>query len=295
MSVDASEAAANFKRADGLFRSGQYTESMRLLVELDRRFPNTRNILLAMASCLEKLECLGEAEQICDRLLAAAPDAKAAAMKARIIAARAVPDASVPGLPPYFDVPLRTGVPSPPAATASQNPDRRRTYIVGAVIAVAVLILVFPFALRRPPATAPSAVQHTQAPIAQQQPPADQAAELPRVPRLVIWIVTALISYGVSLLILYPCLRMLGRLRQDTFAANFADLAATMLMVYLWGLIPFVGWILGIMHFMRHYELELLETIGILLVAGLIQAAVITFVVMPLLAGAGLVLLRAAP
>ncbi len=287
MSIDASEATAHFKQADGLFRAGQYTESMRLLVDLDRRFPNTGNILFAMASCLEKLECFGEAEQICDRLLALSPDARAAGMKARIAAARGASGAAVPDEPMLPDIPLRTGVPHPPVAAGSQSPDRRRMYIIGTVAALAVLILVLPFALRRPQPSMPAAAQQTQAPVAQQQVPSDGAAELPRTPRFVTWILTALISYGVTLLVLYPCLMFLGRFREGDFAANFAELAGTLLIVYLWGLIPLVGWILGIMHFMRRYELSVFEAVGIMLVAGICQAVILTFAVMPLLAGTG--------
>jgi hypothetical protein len=77
-------AAAKFKEADSLFRSGRYQEAMQVLVELDRSFPHTKNILFPMALCLEKLGCPGEAEQMCDRLIAQFGDQRAVQMKARL-------------------------------------------------------------------------------------------------------------------------------------------------------------------------------------------------------------------
>jgi hypothetical protein len=294
MSLDASEATASFNRAKDLFQGGQYTESMRLLMDLDRKYPNTRNILLAMASCLEKLECLGEAEQICDRLLAVSPDAKVTAMKARIVAARSASGLTVPEEPANFDdIPLRAGVPLPPATTGVLTSNRRRMLLIGGVVAATLLILVLPFLLRMAHPQTPAG-QQTPAPVAQQAAPPAVPGTLPVLPQFAIWIITAIISFGVSFLVLYPGLRFLGRLRGGNLAANLADLTGTMLVVYLWGLIPIVGWILGIMHFTRHYELSFFEALGLLMVAGMIQLAIITYLVRPLLLGGGFMLLHAA-
>jgi len=293
MGMDASEATVQFNTAKDLFGAGQYTESMRLLMDLDRQFPNTRNILLAMATCLEKLECLGEAEQICDRLLAGGPDAKAATVKARIAVARSATSIPVPEAAVDLDIPLRTGVPHPPAAREVQTGDRRRTYIIAGVIAAAVLILALPFVLRMAHPQTPPAAQQTQATAAQQAAPTGDITETRRVPVALVWVVTALASFLTALMVLYPCLRMFGRLQEETLVAGLAHLAMTMGVMYLLGLVPLVGWILGIMHFMRQYELSTLEALGILLLAGLAQVALVALVLRPMLLGGGLMMLGA--
>ena len=294
MGMNASEATADFGRAKELFGAGQYKESMRLLVDLDRQYPNTRNILLAMATCLEKLECPGEAEQICDRLLALGPDPKAAEIKARINAARNA--ANIGGIygPIDLDMALRASAPRPPATPAPT--DRRRMILIGAVVAVAVLLLAIPLILRGPQRAAPAVAQQAQSIAAGQtlvQQDGPQLTVATAVPLAVAYFLAVLASYVVSILVFYPCLRFTGHLREESLRDNLQDLFITMLFVYLWCLIPLVGWIFGLIHFMRHYELTCLEVLIITFVAGILQTFIMMFFIYPMLFGAGVAIVGA--
>jgi hypothetical protein len=170
--------------------------------------------------------------------------------------------------------------------------------VIGAVVLVAVLLLAVPLFMKRPQPSVPATAQQAQSAVTSQtQAQQDEARPetVPTMPRGVAWVLALLIAYGTSVLVFYPCLRMTGRLREDSFGASLQDLSITMLIVYLWSLIPLVGWIIGLIHFMRHYELTCFEMLGILVVATILQSIFLMFVVFPLLFGTGLAPTMMAP
>lgn len=78
------EAQQRFQQADALFRQGRLQEALGMLVDLDRAFPGSKNILFPMALCYERLGHPTEAIQIADRLLQQFHDPRAEALKARL-------------------------------------------------------------------------------------------------------------------------------------------------------------------------------------------------------------------
>jgi TM2 domain-containing membrane protein YozV len=82
--MDAQESKVKFSQADVLFKQGDYKGAMAILTDLDRHFPNTKNIMMPMAMCLDKLDCPGEALQLCDRIIMEFGDPKAQALKTQI-------------------------------------------------------------------------------------------------------------------------------------------------------------------------------------------------------------------
>ncbi len=84
--MDTQESEHKFAQADTLFKQGRYEEAMKILSELDRFHPGAKNIMYPMAMCLEKLDCPGEAQALCDRLIAEFGDPRAVKLKARLMA-----------------------------------------------------------------------------------------------------------------------------------------------------------------------------------------------------------------
>ncbi len=82
--MDSQEATQLFQEAQARYNDGQYNEAMQVLTRLNRSFPSAKNVLFPMAMCLEKLNHTGEAQQICDRLIAQFDDPRAREMKVRI-------------------------------------------------------------------------------------------------------------------------------------------------------------------------------------------------------------------
>jgi len=82
--VDARESKERFKRADTLFREGEYQQALHILSGLNQAFPNTKNVLYPAAMCLEKLGRGADALPICDQLIEQFNDPRAIALKERI-------------------------------------------------------------------------------------------------------------------------------------------------------------------------------------------------------------------
>jgi hypothetical protein len=82
--VDARESKERFKRADTLFRDGEYQQALHILSGLNQIYPNTKNVLYPTALCLEKLGRGGDALPICEQLIQQFNDPRAIALKERI-------------------------------------------------------------------------------------------------------------------------------------------------------------------------------------------------------------------
>ena len=83
--MDSQESKRKFAQADGFFKQGRYQDAMAILTELDRFFPNTKNVMYPMSMCLAELDCAGEAMQLCDRLIQEFADQRAVELKAKIM------------------------------------------------------------------------------------------------------------------------------------------------------------------------------------------------------------------
>ena len=82
--MDARESKERFKRADTLFRDGEYQQALHILSGLNQIYPNTKNVLYPTALCLEKLGRGGDALPICEQLIQQFNDPRAIALKERI-------------------------------------------------------------------------------------------------------------------------------------------------------------------------------------------------------------------
>ena len=82
--MEASESKEKFKRADTLFRNGEYLQALHLLSGLNQAFPNTKNVMYPAALCLEKLGRYEDALSLCDQLIAQFQDPRAQELKERI-------------------------------------------------------------------------------------------------------------------------------------------------------------------------------------------------------------------
>lgn len=115
--MNTQEGQAKFQGADQLFRLGRYQEALQLLVELNRDFPNTKNILFPTALCYEKLGRTAEAMQLADQLVQQFRDTRAETLKARLTTKGRIPiggldldaiDAQLNAAPSYARKPLPT-------------------------------------------------------------------------------------------------------------------------------------------------------------------------------------------
>jgi hypothetical protein len=82
--MDARESKEKFKRADDLFRQGEYLQALHQLSALNQAFPNTKNVMYPAALCLEKLGRYEDALPLCDQLIAQFQDPRAQELKDRI-------------------------------------------------------------------------------------------------------------------------------------------------------------------------------------------------------------------
>jgi hypothetical protein len=96
--VEGQESREKFKRADQLFRDGDFAQALALLEELDRDHPDTRNILVPMAMCLDRLGRPEEALPLAERLTRKFADSRARALAERLRLPRALPEVHVDAL-----------------------------------------------------------------------------------------------------------------------------------------------------------------------------------------------------
>lgn len=82
--MDARESKERFKRADTLFREGNYQQALHILSGLNQAYPNTKNVMYPAAMCLEKLGRGQDALPLCEQLIAQFQDPRAQALKDRI-------------------------------------------------------------------------------------------------------------------------------------------------------------------------------------------------------------------
>lgn len=148
--VDGQESREKFKKADALFNAGDYAAALVLLEGLDREHPNTRNILVPMAMCLERLGRHDEALPLCDEIVRRFADRRARELRERLRLPRPLPavgvtdlldepvsgaDFGVPDLGPITTVPV--------PAQSEDEPARWPAYVASGVCVLLILALIF--------------------------------------------------------------------------------------------------------------------------------------------------------
>lgn len=158
--VDGQESREKFKKADQLFREGNFREALALLDELNAAHPDTRNILTPMALCLERLGRGDEALPLCERLVRQFADARARALLERLRLPRALPeihvdtliddhkyagDYALPDLGPVTTVPV-------PAQSEDEPSHWPLTVLCTLCMAAIIALLALPLFSGTPPA-----------------------------------------------------------------------------------------------------------------------------------------------
>ena len=153
---DGKESREKFKRADQLFREEKFGEALALLTELDAAHPNTRNILVPMALCLDRLGREDEALPMCEGLVRQFADTRARELLERLRLPRALPAVHVDALlgdQDYvgtYDLPDLGPVTTVPVPVQSEDDDGSRWPMVllcGGCALLIVGLLAFPFIL----------------------------------------------------------------------------------------------------------------------------------------------------
>lgn len=152
---DGKESREKFKRADVLFREEKFGEALALLTELDAAHPNTRNILVPMALCLDRLGREDEALPMCERLVRQFADTRARELLERLRLPRALPAVHVDALlgdqdyAGAYDLPDLGPVSTVPVPVQSEEDEGSRwpMLLCGGCVLLIVGLLAFPFIL----------------------------------------------------------------------------------------------------------------------------------------------------
>lgn len=161
--MDGQESREAFRKADQLFRDGNYGDALALLKELDAIHPNTRNILVPMALCLERLGREEEALPLCERLVRQFADSRARALLERLRLPRALPalhvdalidDHHYAGAYELPDLGPVTTVPVP--AQSEDEPSRWPVVVLGILCVLAIVgLLTLPLFNHATPSDSP--------------------------------------------------------------------------------------------------------------------------------------------
>ena len=158
--MDATTAKEKFTLADQLYRQGHYEEALAVLSELNKEFPNTKNVMYPAALCMEKLGRIEEAKMLCHSLIRSFDSQKARELLNYLEVAPRVAVQTVPVPEAMVAPPVMTGKTAPVPSSGS---NRNLYIIIGVVLGVALLVGL-PFIFGRPetPSSgAPSSTENT--------------------------------------------------------------------------------------------------------------------------------------
>lgn len=232
-----------------MFQSGRYQEALGILNELNQAFPNTRNVLYPAALCLEKLGRQQDAWNICEQLIAQFQDPRARQLQATIIQQNVAVDSPEP--PPLLDSEL-TGASDildmgPPRSVPVYTPVssgsswiKYTLYGVAAILLLAFIIIP---------------------PMMYEPPP-----ELPSIERTTNQDVIATAGIGLSLLLIaslmagntagsYVALKFMDKLPSDDLMGNLISVGGTVILVALAGIVPIIGFFIGLVIISKTYDL----------------------------------------
>jgi hypothetical protein len=146
--MDALEATQKFKDADTLFKQGEYVEALIVLNQLNREYPNMKNVLYPMALCFDRLGRPGDVRRLCERLILDFDDPRAKALLDSFetppgpepTPARGPASTPVPHAVPDFDSRIRAKTPAPVVA---KQADIGLYLGVGGLIVLAIGLLIY--------------------------------------------------------------------------------------------------------------------------------------------------------
>ncbi len=267
--MDTNDSRQRFEQATTFFKEGRYSEALNLLDSLDLQFPNQKNVMIPRALCLEQLGRPQEALEICEEVLALFDDRRAPALKARLDAALQPAGTSL------ADLTLETQRPAPVAIEEASSKAWIKWVLIGGGVLVIGLLLSLPLIMGTEMPTKPAASGDAVATTTN----VNAAATL----FAVLFFVGACV---LEVLITYTVLNFMGKLKHDELFGNVVDIVVILLICGLVGIIPIIGWGIGIAIFSSHYEMSCGEILIYLIVSGLL--GLVAFFLLFLVFGASL-------
>ena len=285
--MDAEQAKAFFKRADDLYNAGQFTDALRILAELNKAFPNQKNVIWPSALCLGKLGRHEEAIRACDILVAQHGDVRAADLRERLAAHRQG-TVTPPPLPraDMLDGPIGLDAidamldrPDPPARVARKaETDYKKWGLISGGIVLVLLLVLVPIMVGGQRPTSPlantvqtsveefgDATEEDGTPVftPEEQEAIDQISRgvgVGAVAAETVWRTMVLVTIAASLfayaLAMYCTFSILGKLPFSEFSDNAADILLYAIIFTALGFIPLFGFIASLVIMSKHYQLS---------------------------------------
>ena len=144
--MESADPKQKYQQADRLYREKKYAEALAILDELDRTYPNTKNILYLRALCFAALGRVYEAGLLCNRLTKEFRDSRGEELKTKL-ATRRARDAQPRTEPTRTDAPAVS--PNPQDSLSSKRHLRSKLMWAAAVTGIVVIAVLGLFALGR--------------------------------------------------------------------------------------------------------------------------------------------------
>jgi hypothetical protein len=283
--LDQDHAKKLFSESEQLFAQGQFSEALARLNELDRTYPNTKNILFPKAMCLAQMDRLEEAEAICAILEQNFGDQRSTQVRSLIAQKRQAlggglgMDLAIPNIDD-FDI-AGPAIPATARPVAQSGPDYKKWIAVGVGVVVVLALIILPLVMRDPDAT-------------QQQAAAEQTQSMSELfqsyeqgymtdeeflsalgsmyTRMIV--LSLPVNIAFLPLPLFLTLMLRGRLEHDTFWPNYFSAMLYMFIFNLAGILCCIGWILWFVHVYKKFDWEFVDIplfIGVSMGVGIVQ------------------------
>ncbi len=252
--MDSNDSRRAFKQAEELFASGQYGDALELLTNLDRQYPNTKNLLYPKALCLEKLGRHSDAHDIARRLSTEFEDPRAKALLTRLALAGPADvdlmsvwdDVHQPSMSPS------SAPPTPPHTSLLDYEDWPVWLPVSAAVAFVAALIFFAGWLQSTviPADESSNVIEDAVRIA-----TFQFDEITPAVLLLAGIYLVL-DYGLLCVSLFLALMLTGFLPQGDIVEQITNICVSVLVAFALAMIPVIGVFAAIVFLLYRYETE---------------------------------------
>lgn len=247
--MDAREAERRFQEADTLFREGRYQDAQTVLYGLNEAYPNTRHIVWAMARCHQALGQTQSALDACEYLIQRWDYNRAHRMKARLLSAAR--QETVRPSPGGVGGGLDVAPPPPPAPAEAES--NGFDWLQMALVAGGVLVFV---------ALGTGLLFLAGSGGGGGGESAEAGAEtVLALSSGVVFVLALLLQFGLAVAVLYSVLMVMGKLLHATFLENLIDVALFALIVSAVGIIPIIGWGIGLVILSNHYDMSCGELI----------------------------------
>lgn len=236
--MDRKHAENLFQEANRLFKQGHYADSLQILLELDRRYPDKFNLLFPLLLCREKMGCKQEALDLAGDMLARFPAPRHQVRICDVLRRLNAPDTEKSPMTTdleWNDGSLSARIRESVRDSLDAVSWKRIAMGIGIVLFTLLLILLIPLVAYF--------IREGQQPAA----------------RLLAYVVGIAIEYSVSCLIGWMFLWIFDKFLYEDFVMNFLDIMISIAIFSALCLIPFIGFIFASIRFKSHYDLDYLE------------------------------------